>query len=248
MEKDLKSKTCKNCNTETAGNFCMHCGQRNKVAKITIKDTFLDFLNSTFSVNAPLLVTVKLLFLNPGKLFREFLEGRRKTYYKPVPFFILTTILLVLFRSIIKYDPFQEVTNTGIDNPNFERVITTAKFMSKNINNFLLLFVLTLSLSLKLFFRKSYTLAEYLAISFYAIGAYTLFATMSLFLTKFVSETLQYIPFLMLVIYLIYAFNSLFLKNKVIVTIKTLVLYPLAMFLYMALGFGISFLIILLKN
>lgn len=248
MKNDAKRVVCKNCKTETAGNFCTHCGQSNKVSKITVKDTFLDFLNSIFSVNAPLLVTVKLLFLNPGKLFREFLEGKRKTYYKPVPFFILTTILLILFRSVIKYDPFQNVSTTNIENENFEQLIVAAKFMSKNINNFLLLFVLTLSLSLKLFFRKSYTLAEYLAISFYVIGVYTLFATMSLFLTKFVSEKLQYIPFLILVIYLIYAFNSLFLKNKVIVTIKTLVLYPLAMFLYMALGFGLSFLIILLKN
>ncbi|MFT5892753.1 MAG: hypothetical protein ACI9Y7_002865, partial [Dokdonia sp.] len=73
MKNDAKNVVCKNCKTEIAGNFCMHCGQSNKVTKITIKDTFLDFLNSIFSVNAPLLVTVKLLFLNPGKLFREFL-------------------------------------------------------------------------------------------------------------------------------------------------------------------------------
>lgn len=248
MAKNAKSIACKNCNTETTGNFCTHCGQSMRVAKITIKDTFQDFSNSTFSVNAPLLVTLKLLFLNPGKLYREFLNGKRKTYYKPVPFFILATILLVLIRSVIKYDPFQEITNTGIDNSNFERVISTAKFMSKNINNFLLLFVLTLCLILKLFFRKSYTLAEYLAISFYVVGVYTLFATMSLFLTKFVSEKLQYIPFVIIVIYLIYALNSLFLKKKAIVTIKTLILYPLAMFFYMALGFGLSFLILSLKS
>ena len=248
MAQDAKSIECKNCKAEITGNFCMHCGQSAKVTKITVRDTFQDFVNSIFSVNAPLLVTFKLLFLNPGKLFREFLNGKRKTYYKPVPFFILTTIILLLIRSIIKYDPFQEVASNEIDNPSFERVITTAKFMSKNINNFLLLFVLTLSLSLKLFFRKSYTLAEYLAISFYVVGVYTLFATMSLFLNKFVSEKLQYFPFLIVVIYLLYALNSLFLKKKITVTIKTLVLYPLAMLLYIVLGFGMSFLILSLKN
>ncbi|MEP0265071.1 DUF3667 domain-containing protein [Dokdonia sp.] len=248
MAQDAKSIVCKNCKTQISGNFCMHCGQSIKVTKITVRDTLQDFVNSIFSVNAPLLITFKLLFLNPGKLFREFLDGKRKTYYKPVPFFILATILLVLIRSVINYDPFQEVTSNGIDNPSFERIITTAKFMSKNINNFLLLFVLTLSLTLKLFFRKSYTLAEYLAISFYIVGIYTLFATISLFLTKFISNKLQYFSFIIMVIYLIYACNSLFLKKRVIVTLKTLIMYSLAMFLYIILGFGLSFLILSLKN
>ncbi len=248
MEKDAHNTVCKNCNTAVLGNFCAHCGQSTSVTKITLRDTFQDFLNSIFSVNAPLLVTLKLSFLNPGKLYREFLSGKRKTYYKPVPFFILTTIVLILMRIIVNYDPFQEVANNGLDNPSFERMIATAKFMSKNINNFLLFFVISLSLSLKLFFSKSYTLAEYLAISFYAVGIYTLLATLGLFLNKFIAYTLQYIPFLIMGIYLIYALNSLFPQKKIKVTIKTLLLYPMALFIYIVLGFGVSFLIISFKN
>lgn len=248
MEKEVQPVVCKNCNTKVLDNFCTYCGQSIKVSKITVRDTLQDFMNSTFSVNAPLLITLKLLVVNPGKLYREFLGGKRKTYYKPVPFFILTTIILVLVRTVINYDPFQEIDNSDFDNPNFERFIATGKFMSKNINNFLLFFVISLSLSLKLFFRKSYTLAEYLAISFYVVGVYTLFATLSLFLTKLVSDTLQYIPFIIMAIYVIYLLNSLFPQKKIQVTIKTLILYPMAVFLYVILGFGLSFLIISLKN
>lgn len=248
MEKEVQPIICKNCTTEILGNFCTHCGQSVKVSKITVKDTLQDFLSSIFSVNAPLLVTLKLLFVNPGKLYREFLNGKRKTYYKPVPFFILTTIILVLVRTLTSYDPFKEIDNNTIDNPNFERLIATGKFMSKNINNFLLLFVISLSVSFKLFFRKSYTLAEYLAISFYIVGVYTLFAALSLFLTNFVSGNVQYIPFLIMVVYILYALNSLFPQKKIQVTIKTLFLYPIAVFIYVILGFGLSFLIVSFKN
>lgn len=248
MEKDVQPVVCKNCSTKVLDNFCTHCGQSIKVSKITVRDTLQDFLNSTFSVNAPLLVTLKLLVINPGKLYREFLNGKRKTYYKPVPFFILTTIILVLVRTLTSYDPFKEIDNNTIDDPNFERLIATGKFMSKNINNFLLLFVISLSMSFKLFFRKSYTLAEYLAIAFYIVGIYTLFAALSLFLTNFVSGNVQYVPFLIMVVYVLYALNSLFPQKKIQVTLKTLILYPIAVFIYVILGFGLSFLIVSLKN
>ena len=80
---------CNNCGEGVAGAFCSNCGQRSSVSKVTIRETLDDLADQIFSLSAPLAVTLKMLFVNPGLLFREFLSGKRKKYYKPISFFLL---------------------------------------------------------------------------------------------------------------------------------------------------------------
>ncbi|MBT8208971.1 MAG: DUF3667 domain-containing protein, partial [Eudoraea sp.] len=77
------------------------------ISKVTFGETFRDLVDALFSVNAPLLITLKGLLKNPGKLLRSYLAGQRKRYYKPVAFFVLTTILYILIRTLIGFDPFR---------------------------------------------------------------------------------------------------------------------------------------------
>ncbi|NOX46877.1 MAG: DUF3667 domain-containing protein [Chlorobi bacterium] len=46
-----------------------------------------------FALEGPFWLTIKLLFVNPGKLFREYIAGKRKAYYKSVAFFFLIAML-----------------------------------------------------------------------------------------------------------------------------------------------------------
>lgn len=144
---------CKNCQATIQGNFCQECGQRKGIHKITFQETFQDFVDMVFSVNAPLVRTMKGLLYNPGRLFREYVSGRRKAYYKPVAFFIITTIVYIIFRSLIQYDPMQGLV--VIDAPkNFNQslFLKAGQYMVANINNIMFLFVFTMGLFLKAFF------------------------------------------------------------------------------------------------
>ncbi len=69
---------CRNCGTSLNGNYCINCGQKASVHKITFRETFRDFIDAVFSVNSPLWYTFKLLIRNPGKLFKEYIDGKRK--------------------------------------------------------------------------------------------------------------------------------------------------------------------------
>lgn len=243
--------TCKNCDSKTNGNYCHSCGQITSVDKVTFKETFQDFIDSIFSVNAPLLITLKLLVVNPGKLFKEFLSGKRKTYYKPVPFFILTTIVFILMRNLLNFDDLSHMVHVGVDSDKISSLSNLAsKFMAENINNILFVFVFSFGLIIKFFFRKNYTLVEYFTVSFYIMGFYTLITTATtviMFYFNFSSPRLKSIPIILVGLYVVYGITSLFgISFKTI--LKSLLAYVISFVLYAILGYGLSFFIVWLKS
>lgn len=244
----VENKTyCKNCESELSDAYCQSCGQRAAIGRVTFKETFNDFFATVFSVDAPFIKTLRSLFSDPGKLFRAYLGGQRKTYYKPVAFFILMTVAHVLIRSLLNFDPLAEVSGYQNGNLDTSQVVEAGRFMLKNINNILFLFVFSLAISLKVFFYKKYSLAEYVAVSFYLIGAYMVFTTLNLFFMKFINAEIQFLGLFLMCIYFVLVTVSFFQKKKILLAIKGLLTYFAATLLYMIFGFGLSFLIVFFK-
>ncbi len=241
-------KNCKNCNSEINGNYCQNCGQRASIDKVTFSETFQDAISAMFSIDSPFWVTIKTLVLKPERLFLDYLSGKRKTYYKPVPFFILTTIVFVLVRALLDYDPMQNIVQAENQSVDMGLVHDAGIYMAKNINNIIFTFVFSFAIVIKLFFYRNFSLAEYLAISFYAIGFYIIITTINMFLLQFVSNQFKMLPFILFFFYVIYALASLFQNKNVITYIKVVLFYFFAVFFYMVLGYGISFLIVWIKS
>lgn len=244
----MNNATCKNCESIINGVYCSQCGQRTSINKVTFKETLQDFVDAVFSVNSPFFRTLKLLILNPGRLFREYLNGKRKTYYKPVPFFILTTLIYILVRALLNFDPMANMANAEGVNVDQNLIIDAGAYMAKNINNILFAFVFALAFVLKLFFFKRYTFAEYLAISFYIIGFYMVITMVSMFGLQFASPQYRMLPFIIMLFYVTYAVISLFQKLSILNVIKVIFIYHMALVLYMILGYGMSFLIVMLNS
>jgi len=238
------SLTCRNCSSEIIGNFCHHCGQKSTVHKVTFKETFQDFIDTVFSINAPLIKTLKLLIINPGNLFKEYLTGKRKRYYKPVSFFIIVTLIYMVVRTLINYNP---MTTAGV-HVEGEVLVKAGKYMVKNINNFMFLLVFGLGIFLKLFFYKKNSLAEFIALSFYAVGIYTLIGLIAMFFLKYVDSKFKIIPVLLFMGYVIAAFSSFFNSRKFTTIIKIILVYALSFMVYSGVGFLFSFLIVWLKS
>ena len=242
------STVCKNCNHNIEGDYCSNCGQRTSIDQVTFKETFQDLVDAIFSLNGPLLTTLKMLVVNPGRMFNEYLAGRRKKYYKPVTFFILMTAIYLLIRWIINYDP-NISTLLKVEDPYDSQILTNARsFMLLNIDKLLFAFVFSLGLLMKLFFFKKNSLAEFLAISFYLIGVYTVLTILNMFYIQYIDMTFQGIHLIAMLLYFIYAMVSLFKKNKVIVIIKSIFVYVLGFYFYGILAFGLSFIIVWLNN
>ena len=240
--------TCNNCHQEVLGDFCQHCGQRKGLGKITFNETFQDFVDMVFSVNAPLIKTQKLLISNPGKLLREYLSGRRKTYYKPVSFFIITSVIYIILRSLIQYDPMEGAVSNGPKNFESSIFMKAGRFMVTNINNIMFLFVFTMGLFLKTFFEKRNSLAEFIAIAFYLVGIYSIIGTIAMFYLKYVDPRFKMIPIFIFAVYMLYALTSYFKSRSFLTILKLILVYVLSFVFYAVLGYALSFLMVWLKN
>lgn len=247
MEETDSNIQCKNCRNPFQGNYCPECGQKGSVQKITFGDTLTDFIDTIFSVDAPLVRTLKMLFSHPGEMLREFLSGKRKRYYKPVAFFLLMTVIYLLTRSVIGYDPLIE-SALRVQGNATDLVVQAQQFMFDNINKFLFFFVFWFALLLKLFFYKQYSLAEYWAVSFYFGGVYIILTTLNMFLTEYISTDLQFVGISGIGIYFVYALCSLFKKPKWLIILKSVLMYFLSVTLYIVSAFAFSLLIVFIKN
>ncbi len=240
------SNQCLNCNATLNGNYCHQCGQSAKVKRITFKEAIDDFFSSTFALEGPLLFTIKSLIVNPGKMYREFLEGRRKTYYKPVAFFIVLTAFFLILKALIDYDPiarqFQQANEEV--HPQVMKFKNAATFMVKHINNIMLILVFSIGSNLKLFFRKRYNFTEYSTIGFYIVGMYILFTTGVMLVDNYLVATPKVIMFAFLAFYIIFSCSSFFQPKSFWEYIKYLCVAIFSIILYTTVGFALSYLIV----
>lgn len=226
--------------------YCHKCGQRSIIEKVTFKETFGDLINGLFSLEAPLWRTLKQLILNPGLLFRNFLAGKRKYYYKPVSFFILNSALYLLVRWLIDFD-FSLDSTINVGDSGGDGMLSRGRtFMLLHIDKLLFFFVLSMSLLLKLFFYKRHSLAEYFAVSFYVISVYMIVQTFNIVYIQFVNPDHQWFGLVFTSIYFVWAMLSFFKKPKFWIFIKAIMVFYIGLFFYMFFAFGLSTLIVTL--
>jgi hypothetical protein len=245
MRESATPNQCLNCGTALVGNFCSHCGQASNTSTITFKETFSQFLSSIFSLEGKLPFTIGALVKNPGKVFREYLAGKRASYYKPVPFFILLTAIYLIVQSLIGYDPLagQFDAKVSEDAPELmKRIKTAARFMVEHINNILFLLVLSIGLLFKSFYRKRYKLAEYTAVGFYIAGIYVLLGLISILVIQFTSFTNPgTVPMFLLFAYLYYASATFFQNRNFGAWIKYFFLSLFCAYLYVIMAFALAY-------
>jgi hypothetical protein len=92
------SHICKNCTTQFTGNYCNRCGE--KVYSEKDKSVFHFFEEGFHFIThfeGTFFHTIKKLFTQPGQLSVDYCNGKRKTYFKPLSFFLLLVVLYLLF-------------------------------------------------------------------------------------------------------------------------------------------------------
>lgn len=242
--------TCKNCGAGVLDAYCHHCGQSTSTGRITFRETFQNLLSATFSLEGPLLYTTKTLITNPGKVFREFLEGKRQSYYKPVSFFVVFTAVYIIIRLMLDYDPLEgNLSNEDLQNSRAAEIQTVvseaARFMVAHINYIMFFAAFSIGLILKMLFSRRYNLAEYTAIGFFITGIYVLCGIIIMLVSKYFDLHLNRFQLLVLFSLIVYSSWSLFKENSVGSITRYFFAGLLSTLLYVILGFGFSILVIL---
>ena len=91
---------CSDCGAETSGNFCAHCGQPTHVHR-TLLHLGEELLHGVMHFDARVWRTLPLLALNPGRLTREWVQGKRTRYVSPLAIFLCTLFIMFFALSFM---------------------------------------------------------------------------------------------------------------------------------------------------
>jgi Protein of unknown function (DUF3667) len=97
-KKRRKVEICHNCHTilSLENNFCPHCGQENHDLKVPIGHLAFEVFEGFTHFDTKFYNTMRAIFLSPGKITKDFLEGRRGRYVPPVRLYFLISFVFFL--------------------------------------------------------------------------------------------------------------------------------------------------------
>ncbi|MNH53389.1 hypothetical protein D3C73_50780 [compost metagenome] len=102
--------TCADCGAEVTGKFCSNCGQPAHVHR-TLLHLGEELLHGVMHFDGRFWRTLPLLVINPGRLTREWVQGRRTRYVSPLAMFLFT--LFVMFFAL-SFMPHPESRSTPL--------------------------------------------------------------------------------------------------------------------------------------
>lgn len=86
---------CKNCDTVLQGEYCHACGQPGHLHR-TAFAVFEDFIHGIAHLDGRTWKTLPRLVFQPGRLTREYIEGKRARYVPPMALFLFTIFTMFI--------------------------------------------------------------------------------------------------------------------------------------------------------
>ena len=108
----IKDPACLNCGHPFYGQekFCPDCGQANKANSITFKSFIQEVFNGFISWDSKFWTTFIPLLTKPGKVSRDYIDGKRQRYANPFRFYLTISVLFFLIIGATEsYDTFKEL-------------------------------------------------------------------------------------------------------------------------------------------
>jgi|GEM_PF-265473 Protein of unknown function (DUF3667). len=79
--------------------FCSQCGQQASIGRITLHEVWHDIIHYFTHADKGIFHLLAALAKRPGMVAKEYMEGRRKAYFKPINFFLIVAGILVIMTS-----------------------------------------------------------------------------------------------------------------------------------------------------
>jgi hypothetical protein len=239
---------CANCNGTVETNFCPSCGQKSAIHRITVSHVVHEGLHSITHTDKGFLLLTKELITRPGIIAKEYIAGRRKRYFNPLSFIVISSALLAYVGSITGY--MDKLTGAGstrtgggrIPSAEWREVFQIASDSGKWLT---LLFIAPLFalLSWLFFIKKKYNYGENLVLHSFIFGEaalirliifvplYLIFPEKTSVLNLFVFEGI-FLTFLTI------AYKQFYQQHLLLVIIKVIVIRILFLVLFWALLYG----------
>lgn len=105
--------TCPNCGRAFRGRFCPDCGQEDQDFRRPLREVAREFLGDFLAFDARLWRTLAPLIARPGRLTRDFLEGRRVRYVPPLRLYVFAGFVYFTVMALTGGGPFAPRISSG---------------------------------------------------------------------------------------------------------------------------------------
>ena len=141
-KKRRKEEICHNCRTilQPENNFCPSCGQENHDLKVPLSHLAFEVFEGFTHFDTKFYNTIRAIFLYPGKITKDFLEGRRGRYVPPVRLYFLIsfvfflTLDLLVDKVIVNINDFMTGLAEGFSDKESNSKLNKANYnLAKNV-------------------------------------------------------------------------------------------------------------------
>jgi hypothetical protein len=108
-------QTCLNCGAVLTENYCARCGQKSSVTRLSWHGFFEEVFHFFTHIEKGFLKTTIQVIIHPGTVSKNYLDGKRKIYHKPISFFIIwVAIYLVVYNLGVAVSDYPNVTTGAL--------------------------------------------------------------------------------------------------------------------------------------
>jgi hypothetical protein len=239
--------TCANCETAFDSKFCPDCGQKADVHRIKIKTVLHDLFHAFTHADKGFLLLVKELVTKPGIVAREFVEGKRKRYFSPLSFLVITS---AVFAYVSHTTGYMDALTGGTQRTGSPRVSEEMKEVFEIVRTsgktltLLLIAPLFAFLSWLFFIRSKYNYAENFVLNAFLFGEAAIlrlvvFIPIFFIVPEYTSKITWYFYEPVFLLYMIVAFRQFYRQNLFLTIVKAIFVRVLfiVLFWFLILGY-----------
>jgi hypothetical protein len=234
--------TCKNCAKEFEGNYCPACGQKASTKRFSTKILFSELIDKLLPLDRGVLYTAKHLLIRPGPMIREYLDGKRAKFTKPIQFLLIMVAISLIFFS---QEDFKQGMQRGIVDGSQSEAANLfgqkfSNWIADNLTALVVGIIPFMALFANWFYKKrGFNYAEHFVINCFLIGGSTLAGMPFMLALKLMGQN-AYSPHisalfgLVYVVYCIWGYVGFFKEHKAWNTgLKALMILLLGYLLYL---------------
>lgn len=257
----IATTTCKNCETTFDGKFCPNCSQKADTHRFTLGHFAHEVFHAVTHTDKGMLFLIKKMFRWPGIVAKEYVLGKRKKYFNPITFLLITmAIQIYASKKLDFYNHFLDQTKALVEslptNPrakaaseeSIQSLESAKEQTSKTLENskmITFIFLPVLGFLTWIFFKKSgFNYTENVIMGIFVQGQlnilFLLLCILPLLIYKPLVVGFFYVYIVASWAYCVLAYRQFFVQRKWVTVLKTSVIQ----ILYFTLGSQASKLVV----
>jgi len=133
LDAALVAPACANCGAALVGPYCAQCGQRAASRLLSVRYIVQDALEDQLSLDGSLPRTGLALLLHPGRLTREYIAGRVRSYLPPMRLYLTCSVVFFLVLAFVA-GPARLASDAPAGSPGVTVASAPAGHASQSVN------------------------------------------------------------------------------------------------------------------